>query len=299
MGVVEWALLALLASLWGCSFFFQAICLETLPVLTTVFGRMAVAGVLLLLVAAAMGERIALTPVAVGEFFALGLMRTALPMLCIVWAQTRIESNVAGILNSTSVIFTVVVAHFLTADDRLTRPKAIGVAVAVLGMIVMVGFDALRGLGDNVAGQLAMLLATLSYGFAAVFGRRFKGTSPVVSAAGMLIAGAILVGPFAWVYDWPLSQAPSTRSALALGAVAVFSTACAFVVWFRLIQTAGPSNTSMVTLLIPFVSLLLGVVLLGESVSMAKLGGLGLILLGLLITRQRLSLRQGEINSSR
>jgi len=191
-------------------------------------------------------------------------------MLCIVWAQTRIDSNVAGILNSTSVIFTAIVAHVLTTDDRLSRAKVLGIATGVLGVIVMIGFDAL---------------------LAAVFGRRFKGTSHVVSAAGMLLAGAVMVLPFAWLLEWPLVQAPSLRSLSALVAVALLSTALAFVVWFRLIQSAGPSNTSMVTLIVPFVSLALGATLLGEEVTGAKLIGLALIVLGLIITQQRFARR--------
>jgi len=287
MGPVQWALLGVLGTLWGFSFFFQAICLETLPVLTTVFGRVALAGVTLLALAFVMRERFPFDRKSLTEFAVLGLLRAALPMLCIVWAQTRIDSNVAGILNSTSVIFTAIVAHVLTTDDRLSRAKVLGITIGVLGIVVMIGFDALRGLGDNVLGQLMMLVATLSYGFAAVYGRRFKGTSHVVSAAGMLLAGALMVLPFAWLLEWPLSQAPSLRSLGALAAVALLSTALAFVVWFRLIQSAGPSNTSMVTLIVPFVSLALGATLLGEEVTGAKLIGLALILLGLVITQQR------------
>ena len=206
-------------------------------------------------------------------------------MSLIVWAQTRIDSGVAGILNSTSPLFTMVIAHVLTTDDRLTRQKVIGCLIGMVGVIVMIGMDFLSELGNGIAGQLAMLGATCSYGFAAVYGRRFDTGSNAASAAGMLCGATLLILPVALVIDRPSTLSPGVHSISALFGLALLSTAIAFVVWFRLITTAGPSNTSLVTFLIPFTALGLGILLLGEKPSLGSLLGLVIILVGLGVTQ--------------
>lgn len=153
------------------------------------------------------------------------------------------------------------------------------------GVALMMGADAIKGLGSEVAGQLAMPGATLSYGFANVYGRRFSSRSPVVSAAGMLLAGALWLLPLAAISDWPVAQTPTLRSVYALLILAALSTACAFVVWFKLIHSAGPTNTALVTFLIPPVALTPGIVFLNESPDYSDLAGLFLIAPGLLASR--------------
>jgi drug/metabolite transporter (DMT)-like permease len=211
-------------------------------------------------------------------------------MSLIVWAQTRIDSGVAGILNSTSPLFTMVIAHLLTSDDRLTPQKLIGCLIGIVGVVVMIGMEFLNQLGDGVVGQLAMLGATCSYGFAAVYGRRFDTGSNLASAAGMLSGAALLILPFALVIDRPWTLSPGLHSASALFGLALLSTAIAFVVWFRLITTAGPSNTSLVTFLIPFTALGFGILLLGEEPPLGSVLGLVIILAGLAVTQLKSSL---------
>jgi drug/metabolite transporter (DMT)-like permease len=219
------------------------------------------------------------------EFLLLGALRAAIPMSLIVWAQTRIDSGVAGILNSTSPLFTMVIAHLLTTDDRLNRRKLIGCLIGIVGVVVMIGMEFLSRLGSGVVGQLAMLGATCSYGFAAVYGRRFDTGSNMASAAGMLSGATLLILPLALVIDRPWTLSPGPLSIGALFGLALLSTALAFVVWFRLITTAGPSNTSLVTFLIPLTALGLGVLLLGEEPTLVSLLGLLIILTGLAATQ--------------
>jgi drug/metabolite transporter (DMT)-like permease len=290
MGAREWLLLGALSVLWGCSFLFVELALRDLPVLTVALGRTGIAAAFLLLLLAA--TRAPLLPLVQRwrEFLLLGALRAAIPMSLIVWAQTRIDSGVAGILNSTSPLFTMVIAHLLTSDDRLTPQKLIGCLIGVVGVVLMIGMEFVSQIGEGVAGQLAMLGATCSYGFAAVYGRRFDTGSNTASAAGMLSGATLLLLPLALVIDRPSTLNPGPLSISALLGLALLSTAIAFVVWFRLITTAGPSNTSLVTFLIPLTALGSGVLLLGEQPTSASIIGLVIILTGLTIT---------QLNSSR
>ena len=279
-------LLLLLALLWGCSFLLMAISLESIPVLTTAFSRLALAGVLLLIYVTLKKDRIILDRQFLYEISLLGLLRAALPVALILWAQTRIESGVAGILNSTSALFTLLVAHVLTNDEKITPGKLTGVILGMTGVALIMGANAIKGLGSEITGQLAMLGATLSYGFANVYGRRFASRAPAVSAAGMLLAGALWILPLAAIADWPITHMPTARSVIALVTLAAFSTACAFVVWFKLIHSTGPTNTVLVTFLIPPIALILGTVFLNESPDFSDYAGLLFIALGLWISQK-------------
>lgn len=282
----DWALLLLLALLWGCSFLLMAISLESLPVLTTTFSRLALAGLLLSVLVALKKEPVSLDKHYVQEVAILGLLRAALPIALILWAQTRIDSGVAGILNATSALFTLVVAHGLTKHEKITTNKLTAVIIGMAGVALMMGTDAIRGLTTEVTGQFAMLGATLSYGFANVYGQRFSTRAPTVSAAGMLLAGALWILPLAAFVEWPLTQLPTARSFAALIALATFSTACAFVVWFRLITSAGPNNTVLVTFLIPPIALVLGILVLNEQPQTSDIAGLMLIATGLWVSQR-------------
>lgn len=289
MGMREWLLLGTLSILWGCSFFFVELALREIPAFTVALGRTGFAAGFLLLVLIA--ARSPLLPLARRwrEFILLGALRAAIPISLIAWAQTRIDSSVAGILNSTSPLFTMVIAHLLTSDDRLTPQKLTGCLIGMTGVAVMIGMEVVYQLGNGIEGQLAMLGATCSYGFAAVYGRRFDTGSNTASAAGMLCGATLLILPVALAVDHPWTLSPGWQSMSALIGLAVLSTAVAFVVWFRLITTAGPSNTSLVTFLIPFTALGLGILLLGEKPSLGSLLGLLIILAGLAVTQLKSS----------
>lgn len=281
MGLTEWLLLGILALLWGGSFFFIEVALRDLPVFTVVAARVSLAALFLIGYVYASGQRLPSSLSLWGRLFVLGALRATIPISLIVWAETQIDSGLASILNSTSPLFTILVAHFLTADEKLTPARAVGVAVSTVGVAVLIGADALNGLGLDVLAQVAMLGATLSYGFAAVYGKQFRGVPTVVSSAGMLAGATLLSLPLALFLEQPWTLRPGGTSVAAVVGLALLSTALAFVVWFRLIYSAGAANTSMVTFLIPIVGLFLGVVVLGERLEPSSLFGLALILLGL------------------
>jgi len=181
----------------------------------------------------------------------------------------------------------MIVAHFLTSDEKLSSHRLIGVVTAMFGVVILIGADALQGFGLQVLAQVAMLGATLSYGFAAVYGKRFRATPPAVSAASMLSGATLLVLPIALVLERPWTLQPSMTSISAILGLSVLSTALAFIIWFKLINSAGATNTSMVTFLIPIVGLFLGVNFLGETLEFSSLLGLLFILLGLGIATKR------------
>lgn len=291
MGLTEWLLLILLSILWGGSFFFIEIAIRTIPVFTVVAGRVGIAALILMayvyLSGYHMPNRIGLW----GKFVILGALRAAIPISLIVWAETQISSGLAGILNSTSPLFTMLIAHWLTQDDKLTTNKLIGVVLAMSGVMLMIGIDALQGFGTQAAAQLAMLGATCAYGFAAVYGRQFKGMPAAISAAGMLTGATILILPISIVLERPWQLKPELMSIGAILGLALLSTAFAFMIWMRLILTAGPSNTSMVTFLIPITALFLSIFILHEEIVWTSYAGLGLILAGLAVAQAKNLLR--------
>ena len=200
------------------------------------------------------------------------------------WAQTHITSGLAAILNAATPLFTVVVAHLLTPDERLTWGRVFGVMLGLAGVIVIVGPDALQSLGTDVAAQLACLGAALSYAFAGVFGRRFAGmgVSPIDTAAGQTAASSVLLIPAMLVIDRPWTlPVPSSATIGALIGIAVLSTALAYILYFRILARAGATNLLTVTFLIPISAILLGFTFLGEMPALRHLAGLACIGCGL------------------
>ena len=194
MSAVDWLMLVGLSVLWGGSFFFAKIAVGELPPLTVALGRVAIAAALLVVLARATGVAL---PDRWRPFLVMGLLNNALPFSLIFWGQTHIPSGLAAILNATTPLFTVLVAHFATADEKLTPARLAGVAAGFAGVVVMIGPDLLRELGADVVAQLACLAAAVSYAFAGVYGRRFRGEPALRVAAGQLVASSALLAPIA------------------------------------------------------------------------------------------------------
>ena len=282
MGPVEYLLLLVLSILWGGSFFFSEIALAKLPPFTIVFSRVLIGAAVLWFLVLATGERPPADPAIWLAFLAMGTLNNVIPFSLIVWGQTQIASGLAAILNATTPLFTVVLVHYVTSDERLTESRLGGVLVGFIGVTVMIGPEMFEGLSLNVIAQLAVLGAALSYAFAGIFGRRFKGTPPMSTAAGQLGCSAVLMLPLILLVDRPwLLAAPSTTTWGAILGLAVLSTAAAYVIYFRLLASAGTTNLLLVTFLIPVSALLLGTLLLGEHLEGKHFFGMGLIGVGL------------------
>jgi len=283
MGPREWILLLALSVLWGGSFFFAKLAVAALPPFTVVLGRVGVAALALNLVLRTRGLRLPRDRAHWGAFFVMGLLNNLVPFSLIVWVQTQIASGLAAILNGATPLFTAVLAHWLTADERLTWNRLLGVALGLAGVTVMIGLEALSGAGLHVLAEIAVLVATVSYALAGIFGRRFKGQSPLVTAAGQVTATTIMMLPVVLIADRPWTLAMPTPAALAaIIGLALLSTALAYVIFFRILAVAGATNLLLVTLLIPVSALLLGHFVLGEGVALQQVLGMALIGLGLM-----------------
>lgn len=275
----------------GWVVFLNAIAVRELSSLTLVWLRVAIAAAVLLLVVRAMGQGMPRDGRTWAAFFGMGLLNNALPFTLIVWGQHSIASGLASILNDTTPLFTVLAAHALTSDERVTPSKAAGVAVGFAGAVVMVSPDARSGLGTDVLAQLACLAAALSYAFAGVFGRRFRrmGVAPLTTAAGQVSASTIMLLPVMLAVDRPWALAipgPATWGAvLGLG---VASTAVAYVLFFRILAVAGATNLALVTLLVPISAILLGGLVLNETLLARHAVGMALIGVGLAFLDGRL-----------
>jgi drug/metabolite transporter (DMT)-like permease len=280
----EWILLLALSILWGGSFFFVGVAVKDLPPLTIVVCRVALAAIVLHLVIRMMRVNLPATKQVWGAFFGMGLLNNVIPFTLIVWGQTHIASGVASILNASAPLFTVIVAHSLTADEKMTGGRLIGVLIGLIGVAVMIGSAALQSLGVNVIAQLACLGAAISYAFAGVFGRRFKamGIAPMATATGQVTASSVILLPLMLVVDQPWTlPSPSVNTIAALLGLAILSTAIAYILYFRILATAGATNLLLVTFLIPVSAILLGILVLGETLQVKHVLGMLLIGLGL------------------
>ncbi|MFC3675138.1 DMT family transporter [Ferrovibrio xuzhouensis] len=285
MSASVWGLLLVLSVLWGGSFFFVGMAVRDLPPLTIVACRVGLAALVLLPVLYLAGLRLPRGGTVWLAFFGMGLLNNAIPFSLIVWAQGQIPSGLASILNATTPISTALVAHAFTADEKLTANRILGVLLGLAGVVILLGPELLlSGLGGNVLAQGAVLLATLSYACAGVFGRRFRrlGVPPLATATGQLVASSSMLLPLALVVDRPwLLPLPALPVLAALAGLALLSTALAYVIFFRVMAAAG-SNVNLVTLLVPVSAILLGVLVLGENLVPRQIAGMAVIALGLL-----------------
>jgi drug/metabolite transporter (DMT)-like permease len=284
MGAVEWTTLIGLSVLWGGSFFFIDVAVRSIPPFTLVLCRVALAAAALLLFLKLRGQAIGLDRSSLAAFLVMGLLNNAVPFSLLAWGQTQIGGGLASILNATTPIWGVIVAHLFTRDERITPSKLAGVLLGFGGVAAMLGPDLLGDIGGNLLAQLACIAAALAYALAGVYGRRFGrlGISPIHVSAGQLAAAALLLLPLSLAIEQPWRLAPPPVEAWgSLLALALFSTTFAYVLYFRLIATAGATNALLVTFLVPVTAILLGALILGEVLEPRHFAGMALIGLGL------------------
>ena len=287
----EWMLLVLLSVVWGGSFFFNGIALREFPTLTIVTARVGLAALALLLLMRMLGQGIQLNRQILKAFFGMSFLNNVVPFSLIVWGQQHIASGVASILNATTPLFTMLVAHWFTTDEKINPRRLLGVLTGMGGVGLMMGLDSMESSGFHLLGQSAILLAAFSYGLAGVYGKRFAQLEipPLATATGQLCASSMILIPLTLWIDQPWTMTiPSIKGMGSLLGIALLSTALAYVIYFRLLKTAGATNLLLVTLLIPVSAIILGVFLLDESLEPQHLSGMAVISLGLLIMDGRL-----------
>ncbi len=279
MGRAEWALLLILSFLWGASFFFYKL-LVTLGPLTVVLGRMGFAAIAMNLILIARGGRLPALK-NWGPFFVMAALGNVLPFAMFAYSERHITSGLASIINATTPIFTVIVAHYWTHNEKLAWNKAVGVVLGLLGVTIVIGPSALSDLGGKgVLGELACLVASISYGFAGVYGRRFSGQSLFSVVTAQMTAATLLVIPLAAIFEQPWSiPMPDTTVWSALLGIALASTVLAYLIYFHILAKAGATNISLVTFLVPVSAVFLGILFLGESLSTGAV--IGMLVMGL------------------
>jgi drug/metabolite transporter (DMT)-like permease len=277
---LELALLGILATLWGASYTFIKVGVETIPPVTLIAARTLIAGCILLLVMRLRGIALPKDRGLWLSFLVQACLNSVVPFTLIAWGEKVVDAGLATILNSTSPIFTFLITVAIVRHEAVTARKLLGVVAGMTGICLIVGFEALSGVGDALVAQLAIVAATVSYAGAAIFGRRFKGLDPSVPAAGSMLCGTAILIPASIVVDQPWQLSPSTDSLLALVALAVLSTALAFILYFRLLHTLGSvGTTSQAYLRVP-VGVAIGVVFLGETLTSTAWLGLACVVLG-------------------
>ena len=289
-----WGLLLALSVLWGGSFLFIGIAGRELPPLTLVVVRLVLAAAMLHAALPALGIALPRERRVWAAFAGMGLLNNALPFVLIAWGQQRIPSGLASILNATTPLWTVLVAHALTQDERLTRMKAVGVLAGLGGAAVMVGPSALGGLGREAWAELAVLAAAISYGFANVFARRFRAMAlqPLAVATGQVMASALMLLPLALLIDRPWTlTAPHAETWASVVGLSLLCTALAYWLFYRILAMAGATNVALVTFLVPISAVLLGAVVLHETLLVRHFAGMALIGIGLLFIDGRLPRR--------
>ena len=287
-----WLLLIGLGLLWGGSFFFAGVAVQHVPPVTLAFARFILAAAALHIFIAGRFGIYQVLRRRWPAFLVLGLVNNAIPHTLIFLGQTEIGAGLASILNATTPIWTVIIAHVLTADEKLTGRKVAGTVTGLAGTVIL--FSPQLGAGADVPlwAMALPILAAVSYGFAGIWSRRFRDVAAPVTAAGQLTASTIMMLPIALIHDQPWTLAPPPLHVVAaVLALAILSTAFAYIIYFRLIATAGATNASLVTLLVPPSAILLSFLFLGERLGTEDWAGMALIGMGLAILDGRLLAR--------
>jgi drug/metabolite transporter (DMT)-like permease len=296
-----WGGFWLLALIWGSSFLFIRIGVEQLPPFQLVFIRTGIAAVGLTLVVYLRGKRLPTDWRSIGDLLVLGVVNTVLPFALITWGETRIESGLASVLQGTAALFTLVIAHFTFADERITLRKLAGLLIGFLGVVVLASRSTTETIVPSdstlhLLGQLAVIVASFCYALGGTYGRKAMQhrLDPVVVAAGAMTVATVLSGVIAYAAP-ALGGAPPISlgqlTPLVLGAVlalGIVNTFGAYLIFYPLVAVLGAARTSMVTYVIPVIGLVLGAIFLGEQVDLRLVigtlmivGGIGIVNLNL------------------
>jgi drug/metabolite transporter (DMT)-like permease len=291
MTPMTWAMLVLLSLCWGASFFFIGVAVKELPTFTIVVARVGLAALVLWMVVLASGAVVPQTRTYWRSVTFMGLANCVLPFVLIVWGQSHVPSSLAAIFIATTPLFGIVIAHVRTADEPLTLPNVASVLFGFAGVVVLIGPGMLHGIGTHLIAQLAILGGAFFYALSSVYARRFSrdGISPLLTATGQLTVSTVMLLPFALLLDrpWTLAE-PSTAVIAAVISNALISTAFAYMLYFRIVATAGANNLMLVNYLVPVGAVILGVAFLHETLGPQHFAGAALIFAGL-------ALRDGKV----
>jgi drug/metabolite transporter (DMT)-like permease len=276
----ELALLLALSTLWGASYTFIKIGVETIPPVTLIAARTLIGGGILLAVIRWRGLTLPRDTATWLRFLFQACLNSVVPFTLIAWAEQTTDAGLATILNSTSPIFAFLLTVQITRHESVTGRKLLEVGAGIVGICLIVGKQAFGGLGHELWAQIAIVAATICYAGAAIFGKNFKGLDPIMPAAGSLICGTAILIPVSLVVDRPWTLTPSSEAIFALLGLSVFSTAFAFVIYFRLVHTLGSVGTTAQAYLRVPIGVAIGVLFLGETLTSTALAGLACVIAG-------------------
>jgi drug/metabolite transporter (DMT)-like permease len=280
----QWGLLVLLSVMWGASYFFNGVAVREVPLLSIVLARVGIAAAILVPLVYAAGHRLPTTFAGWQPFIVVSILNNLIPFMLIVYGQREVASGLAAVLNATTPIFALLIGHFAVAGQRLKANKAVGVLVGIAGVAILVGPEAMFGRSSNLLAMMCILGASVFYAVGGFWGRRFVVVPPLVTGAAQLLCSTVVLTPLALAIDQPWLWPPLSWSAFgALLGLSMVSSAFATVVYFRLLATAGPNNTLLVTLLIPVSAIALGAVVLDEVLLLRHFAGAAVIALALLV----------------
>lgn len=288
MKTLDWLRLTALSVLWGGTFLFVSLSLRGIPEFTVVFLRVSLAAAVFWLLILATGSRMPRDRSTWRQFAVMGLLNNAIPFSLITWEQTQVEGGIASIMNAITSFFAVVLAHFLTRDEKLTVRKAVGVLIGLLGAYVLLRPEMDGGLSMRGLGQIAGLTASMSLALAGIFGKRFRELSPVQTATGMLTCSSVLLFPLAVFVDQPWNLSPDLAAVGAIAGLVLLSTVLAYLLYFAVLRSAGATNLLLVTLLMPLSAHILGAAFLGEPLYATSVLGMAFIVIGLSIIDGRI-----------
>jgi drug/metabolite transporter (DMT)-like permease len=279
----------LLAAIWGASFLSIRIALDEVGPLTAVAHRVGWAALALWVVVWLMRLPVPRDPKIWLGFLGMGVLNNVIPFALMSWGQLHIETGLTSILNAATAIFGVIMAALFFADERITARKAIGVGLGFAGVAMAIGLENLRSFDLRSLAQLAVIGGTISYALASVWARkRLAGQPPQVAAAGMVTGSTLIMLPLAWMVEGPLTLNLQTDTMVAIGYYALIGTALAYLLYYRVLAMAGSGNLMLVTLLIPPFAIVLGGLVLHETLRASAYGGFALLALGLLVLDGRI-----------
>ena len=289
----NWALLIALSVIWGGSFYFGRVAVLEIPPFTVVFFRVFLAAITLWLIMVLSGRAIPLGKHFVYSMLLLSIINNVIPFSFILYGQKEIGAGLAALVNAMTPIWTLIIANFLTLDEKFSANRVAGIILGFVGVGVLMGADILAGLLASALAQGMVLIATISYGFAGVFGKTLKQYGPTSIATGQLTASSLLMLPIALYVDTPWELAtPSILAIISVIGIAVLCTALAYVIYFTILESAGATFLSLVTFLVPVSAIVLGALLLGEKLTVYQLIGMVLIAAGLVVIDGRFTARR-------
>ncbi|MCC7479001.1 DMT family transporter [bacterium] len=282
MSAGQWLQLFILGAIWGGSYFFMKVAVAEMGPFSIVLARCLLGALVLCAALLISGLKFPTAPRDLWDITVMALLNALIPFSLICWAEQYISSGLAAVFNATTPVFAALCLHFITHDQRLTPARITGVVAGLGGVAVLIGPDALQGLGDNLLAQLAALAAAALYAISAIYSRRLKHIEPLSIASSQVIATTLLSLPLVLLFDKPwLRPLPGPASLWSILALGVLSTALAYIMYFKLLATAGAANTTLVTFLIPISATVLGVLVLHEQLFARHYAGMALIGVGL------------------